>query len=91
MFLAFLSAYKSASQSGETGAQVVNKNHGDTFPREMPDGKRKKLCWVFKLSRPVQENSGGVLTVKLDYILKGALVDIIPVLIMKTIIDTSSY
>ena len=44
MFLAFLSAYKSASQSGETGAQVVNKNHGDTFPREIPDGKRKKLC-----------------------------------------------
>ena len=34
MFLAFLSAEKSASPSGETGAQVVNKNHGDTFPRE---------------------------------------------------------
>ena len=34
MFLAFLSAQKSASQSGETGAQVVNNNHGDTCPRE---------------------------------------------------------
>jgi hypothetical protein len=43
---------------------------------------------VFKFSRPVQENSGGVLTVKLDYILKGALVEIILVLIMKNIIDT---
>ena len=53
--------------------------------------KRKKLCCVFKFSRPVQENSGGILTVKLDYVLKGALVDIIPVLIMKNIIDTSSY
>jgi hypothetical protein len=31
MFPAFLSAYKSASQSSETGAQVVNKNHGDIF------------------------------------------------------------
>ena len=49
------------------------------------------LSRVFKFSRPVQENSGGVLTVKLDYVLKGALVDIIPVLIMKNIIDTSSY
>jgi hypothetical protein len=49
-----------------------------------------KIC-VFKFSRPVQENSGGVLTVKLDYVLKGALVDIIPVLIMKNIIDTASY
>ena len=38
-----------------------------------------------------EENSGGVLTVKLDYVLEGALVDIIPVLIMKNIIDTSSY
>jgi hypothetical protein len=34
------------------------------------------MCCVFKFSRPVQENSGGVLTVKLDYVLKGALVDI---------------
>ena len=34
MFLAFLSAEKSASQSGETGAQVFNKNHEDTFPIE---------------------------------------------------------
>ena len=46
---------------------------------------------MFKFSRPVQENSGGVLTVKLDYVLKGGLVDIIPVLIMKNRIDTSSY
>ena len=61
------------------------------FVEKIPDGKRKKLCCVFKFSRPVQENSGGVLTVKLDYVLKGALVDIIPVLIMKNIIDTSSY
>jgi hypothetical protein len=41
----------------------------------------------------LRKNSGGVLTVKLDYVLKGALVDIIPVLIMKNIqnvIDTSS-
>ena len=34
MFPAFLSAYKSVSQSGETGAQVVSKNHGNIFPRE---------------------------------------------------------
>jgi hypothetical protein len=61
------------------------------FLEKIPDGKRKKLCCVFKFSRPVQENSGDVLTVKLDYVLKGALVDIIPVLIMKNIIDTSSY
>jgi hypothetical protein len=33
---------------------------------------------VFKFSRPVQENSGGALAEKLDYELKGALVDIIP-------------
>ena len=46
------------------------------------------MCCVFKFSRPVQENSGGVITVKLDYVLKGALVDIIPVLIIKNIIDT---
>ena len=58
---------------------------------KIPDGKRKKLCCVFKFSRPVQVNSGGDLTVKLDYVLKGALVDIIPVLIMKNIIDTASY
>ena len=43
---------------------------------------------VFKFSRPVQENSGGALAEKLDYELKGALVDIIPVLIIKNIIDT---
>jgi hypothetical protein len=51
------------------------------------------MCCVFKFSRPVRKNSGGVLTVKLDYVLKGALVDIIPVLVMKNIqnvIDTSS-
>jgi hypothetical protein len=48
------------------------------FLEKIPDGKRKKLCCVFKFSRPVQENSGGVLTVKLDYVLKSALVDIIP-------------
>jgi hypothetical protein len=50
---------------------------------------RGRNCVVFKFSRPA--NSGGVLTVKLDYVLKCALVDIIPVLIMKNIIDTSSY
>ena len=49
------------------------------------------MCCVFKFSRPVQENSGGVLTVKLDYALKVALVDIIPGLIMRNIIDTFSY
>jgi hypothetical protein len=48
---------------------------------------RIKLC----LASEDEENSSGVLTVKLDYVLKGALVDIIPVLIMKNIIDTSSY
>ena len=45
---------------------------------------------VFKFSRPDQENCGGVLAEKLDYVLKGALVVTIPVLIMKNIIDTSS-
>ena len=37
---------KSASQSGETRAQAVNKNHGDISPQKNPDGKRKKciLC-----------------------------------------------
>ena len=48
------------------------------------------MRYVFKFSRPVQENSGGALAEKLDYELKGALVDIIPVLIMKNIIGTSS-
>ena len=49
------------------------------------------MCCVFKFSRPVQENSGGVLAVKLDYVLKGALIDIIPVLIMKNIIIVIIY
>jgi hypothetical protein len=63
----------------ETGAQVVNKNHGEISPRENTrwEEGRNVLC--------VKKNSGGVLTVKLDYVLKGALVDIIPVLIMKNI------
>ena len=77
----------------ETGAQVVNKNHGEISPRENTRWEEGEMCCVFKFSRPVKKNSGGVLTVKLDYVLKGALVDIIPVLIMKNIqnvIDTSS-
>ena len=47
--------------------------------------EEEEMCCVFKFSRPVHGNSGGVLTVKLDYVLKGALVDIIPVLIIKNI------
>ena len=74
----------------DRSTQVVNKNHGETFPRENTRWEEEEMCCVFKFSRPVQENSGGVITVKLDYVLKGALVDIIPVLIMKNIIDTSS-
>ena len=58
------------------------------FIEKISDG-RGRNCVVFKFSRPA--NSGGVLTVKLNYVLKGALVDIMPVLIMKNIIDTSSY
>jgi hypothetical protein len=69
----------------------IKKKKATFLLEKIPDGKRKKLCCVFKFSRPVQVNSGGVLTVKLDYVLKGALVDIIPVLIMKNIIDTASY
>jgi hypothetical protein len=38
----------------------------------------------------IHEYCGDILIVKLDSVLKGALVDIIPVLIMKNIIDTSS-
>jgi hypothetical protein len=66
----------------ETVAQVVNRNHGEIYPRENTRWEEEEKCCVFKFSRPVKENSGGVLTVKLDYVLKGALVDIIPVLIM---------
>jgi hypothetical protein len=47
---------------------VVNKNHGEISPRENTRWEEGEMCCVFKFSRPVQENSGGVLTVKLDYV-----------------------
>jgi hypothetical protein len=43
IFLAFWSAYKSASQSGETGAQAVNKNHGDTFKHPSTQSRTLQL------------------------------------------------
>ena len=46
----------------ETGAQVVNKNHGETFPRKNTGWEEEEMCCVFKSSRPVKKNSGGVLT-----------------------------
>jgi hypothetical protein len=52
-----------------------------------------KKCVVCSSYHDLLRKTGGVLTVKFDYVLKGALVDIIPVLIMKNIqnvIDTSS-
>jgi hypothetical protein len=49
MFLAFLSAEKSASPSGETGAQVVNKNHGDTFPRENTRWEEEEIVVYTKM------------------------------------------
>ena len=52
---------------------------------------RNVLCvQILTNSSGKHECSGGALIVKLGSVLKGALVDIIPVLIMKTIIDTSS-
>ena len=71
---------------GETGAQAVNKNHGETFPRENIRWEEEEMCCVSKFSRTVQENmnSGGLLIVKFVFVLKGALVDI-----MKNKIDTS--
>ena len=62
------------------------------FPEKIPDGKRKK-CVVCSSSHEQfwkHEYSDDILIVKLDSVLKGALVDITPVLIMKKIIDTSS-
>ena len=46
----------------ETGATVVNKNHRETFPKENTRWEEEEMCCVFKFSRPVKKNSGGVLT-----------------------------
>ena len=45
----------------ETGAQVVNKNHGEIFPRENTRWEEGEMCCVFKFSRPVKKNYGSVL------------------------------
>jgi hypothetical protein len=62
------------------------------FPEKIPDGKRKKcvVCSSFHEQFRKHEYNDDILIVKLDSVLKSALVDITPVLIMKNIIDTSS-
>ena len=45
----------------ETGAQVVNKNHGEIFPRENARWEEGEMCCVFKFSRPAMKNYGSVL------------------------------
>ena len=40
----------------ETGAQVVNKNHGEIFPRENTRWEEGEMCCVLKCSRPVKKN-----------------------------------
>jgi hypothetical protein len=44
------------SQSGETGAQAVNKNHGETFPQKNTRREEEEMCCVSKFSRTVQGN-----------------------------------
>ena len=39
----------------EIGAQVVNKNHGEIFPRENTRWEEGEKCCVFKFSRPVKK------------------------------------
>jgi hypothetical protein len=77
---------------GKTGKQAVNKHHGEIFQEKIPDGKRKKcvLCSSFHEQFWKHEYNDAILIVKLDSVLKSALVNITPVLIMKNIIDTSS-
>ena len=62
------------------------------FLEKIPDGKRKKcaVCSSYYEQFWKHEYNDDILIVKLDSVLKGALVDITPVLIMKNIIDTSS-
>ena len=81
IFIAFWSALESASHSGATGAQAVNKQESrrdfSLRKHKMWRGKNVLGVQVLTNGSGKDEYSGSVLIVKFGFVLKGTLLDII--------------